>query len=119
MVVKRRKLFNLLLLYLLVVLIDNLHNKEQSNGRYRLSGLRTKRVKEGAGRQFIQDLLEGHPGRIRNITLLSKEAFLALVTEIRDAGVDDGDFISVKEKVLIFLCIAVYGQTNRVLYEQF
>lgn len=72
-----------------------------------------------SGFAWVQELLNGHPERIKNELGMRKHVFLALVQELQDSGLDDSKFITLKEQTAIFLYTCVTGLKSRHVAERF
>jgi hypothetical protein len=71
------------------------------------------------GQGWVDELLDGHPERIRTELGMHKDVFLALVSKLRDLGHTDSKYVSLEEQVAIFLYASVTGLTVRHLGERF
>ena len=71
------------------------------------------------GQGWVDELLGGHPERIRTELGMHKDIFLALVSKLRDLGHTDSKYVSLEEQVAIFLYASVTGLTVRHLGERF
>lgn len=71
------------------------------------------------GAAWVQELLEGHPGRIQTALGMRLHVFRELVTALRRSGVPPSKWISLEEQVAIFLHASVTGLSIRHLGEHF
>lgn len=71
------------------------------------------------GEAWVLELMTGHPGRIRCELGVSIEVFHALVTYLREIGIDRSRYVSIEEQLAIFLYMAVTGLTIRHVGERF
>ena len=62
-----------------------------------------------SGYAWVQELLHGHPKRIRMELGVHKEVFLALVEELQSMGHEDTKNVTLQEQLAIFLYISVTG----------
>ena len=87
--------------------------------------MRTYLVKEPyhtsilSGEGWVQELLEGHPKRIRHELGVSKDVFLALIGELREMGHSDSRYVTLEEQLAIFLYSCVTGLTVVHVGERF
>ena len=72
-----------------------------------------------SGYAWVQELLHGHPERIRTELGVHKEVFLALVEELRSMGHGDTRNVTLQEQLAIFLYISVTGLSVRHAGERF
>jgi hypothetical protein len=72
-----------------------------------------------SGYAWVQELLHGHPERIRTELGVHKEVFHALVEELRSMGHGDSKNVSLQEQLAIFLYMSVTGLTIRHTGERF
>ena len=70
------------------------------------------------GQGWVNELLDGHPNRIRTELGMKKDVFLALISKLREMGYADSKYILLEEQLAIFL-YAVTGLTVRHLGERF
>jgi hypothetical protein len=66
-----------------------------------------------SGYAWVQELLHGHPERIRTELGVHKEVFLALVEELRSMGHGDTRNVTLQEQLAIFLYMSVTGLSVR------
>lgn len=72
------------------------------------------------GREWVQELLEGHPQRIKDNLGIHKYVFRVLCSElVRKGGLRPTKHVDVAEHVALFLWAAVTNLTNRHLAEKF
>jgi hypothetical protein len=71
------------------------------------------------GKDWVDELLNGHPKRIRTCLGVDKHVFEALVTELQGMGHGDSRYISLQEQLAIFLYACVTGLPIRHLGERF
>ena len=71
------------------------------------------------GQDWVQELLNGHPERIRTELGVHKHVFIALIAELRAIGYVDSKFTTLEEQLAIFLYGSVTGLSVRHLGERF
>ena len=71
------------------------------------------------GEAWVQELLTGHPERIRNKLGVHKEVFDKLIRSLHDVGEGPSIYVSLKEKLAIFLYTCVMGLSLRHVGECF
>lgn len=72
-----------------------------------------------SGYAWVQELLNGHPERIRTELGVHKEVFHALIQELRLMGHGDTKYVTLEEQLAIFLYMSVTGLTIRHVGERF
>jgi hypothetical protein len=72
-----------------------------------------------SGYAWVQELLNGHPERIRTELGVHKEVFHALINELRSMGHADTKYVTLEEQLAIFLYTSVTGLTIRHVGERF
>jgi len=72
-----------------------------------------------SGYAWIQELLHGHPERIRMELGVRKEVFHALIRELRSMGHGDTRYVTLEEQLGIFLYMSVTGLSVRHVRERF
>ena len=72
-----------------------------------------------SGEAWVQELLTGHPGRIRNELGVYRQTFLALVQTLQDAGIRSSRHVTIEEQAAIFLYTAVTGLSSTHVGERF
>jgi hypothetical protein len=72
-----------------------------------------------SGHGWVQELLHGHPDRIRTELGMRKEVFIELVRELMNSGILDSRYVSAEEQVAIFLYSCVTGISIRHVGERF
>lgn len=72
-----------------------------------------------SGHGWVQELLNGHPDRIKTELGMRKHVFLALVAALRACGMQNSRHISLEEKLAIFLYMSVTGLRIRHVGERF
>ena len=72
-----------------------------------------------SGYAWLQELLHGHPERIRTELGVHKEVFHALIRELRSMGHDDTRYVTLEEQLAIFLYMSVTGLSICHTGEQF
>lgn len=72
-----------------------------------------------SGYAWVQELLHGHPERIRTELGVHKEVFLSLVEELRSMGHGDTRNVTLQEQLAIFLYMSVTGLSVRHTGERF
>jgi hypothetical protein len=71
------------------------------------------------GEGWIVELLNGHPKRIHTELGVRRYVFRRLVSALQDAGIGRSRYVSLEEKLAIFLYSSVTGLSIRHLGEQF
>lgn len=71
------------------------------------------------GEAWVQELLHGHPERMKTELGMRVPVFKALVAALRASGQGDGRRITIEEQVAIFLYAAVTGLSIRHIGERF
>src|ERR1700678_1185428 len=71
------------------------------------------------GQAWVLELLTGHPERIRCELGVHRHVFIALISELREMGLQNSGFVSLEEKLSIFLYCCVTGLTIRHVGERF
>ncbi|KAJ7055149.1 hypothetical protein C8F01DRAFT_934300, partial [Mycena amicta] len=56
-----------------------------------------------SGRAWVNELIEGHPERIRCELGMRVHVFLAFVAQLKAAGMSDSKHVSLEEQAAIFL----------------
>jgi uncharacterized phage protein gp47/JayE len=72
-----------------------------------------------SGEGWVQELLNGHPKRIRCELGVTKHVFEQLIQELRAMGYTRSKFVSLEEQLAIFLYTCVTGLTTRHAGERF
>lgn len=73
-----------------------------------------------SGRAWVEELLNGHPERIRTELGVCKDTFYGLRAELRAAGHSDSrNGVTLEEQLAIFLYTCVTGLTTRHVGERF
>lgn len=72
-----------------------------------------------SGQAWVQELLHGHPERIRTELGVHKHVFNALMLELVQMGHTDSKNITLEEQLAIFLYTCVTGLTVRHVGERF
>ena len=72
-----------------------------------------------SGEAWVNELIFGHPERIRTCLGMRVHVFLALVSELRLHGLKDSRYVTLKEKVAIFLYVCVTGLSVEHVGERF
>ena len=72
-----------------------------------------------SGYAWVQELLNGHPERIRTELGVHKEVFYALLEELQLMGHGDTKYVTLEEQLAIFLYMCVTGLTIRHVGERF
>ena len=62
-----------------------------------------------SGYAWVQELLHGHPERIRTELGVHKEVFHALIRELQSMGHGDTRYVTLEEQLAIFLYTSVTG----------
>jgi hypothetical protein len=68
---------------------------------------------------WVQELLHGHPERIRTELGMHKPAFRQMIFELHHMGHPDSKYVLLEEQLAIFLYMCVTGLTIRHAGEQF
>jgi hypothetical protein len=71
------------------------------------------------GHDWVQELLNGHPERIRSELGVHKQVFVALIAELHAMGQKDSKFVTLEEQLAIFLHGSVTGLSVTHLGERF
>jgi hypothetical protein len=71
------------------------------------------------GEGWVLELLNGHPGRIQTELGVRRYVFRHLVSALQDAGLHRSRYLSLEEKLAIFLYASVTGLSIRHLGERF
>jgi hypothetical protein len=71
------------------------------------------------GVQWVCELLEGHPERIRNELGVHKHVFAQLIEELQKAGYNSSRCVTLDEQLAIFLYTSVTGLSIRHVGERF
>lgn len=72
-----------------------------------------------SGYAWVQELLRGHPERIRTELGVHKEVFHALIRELQSMGHGDTKYVTLEEQLAIFLYTSVTGLSIRHVGERF
>lgn len=72
-----------------------------------------------SGYAWLQELLRGHPERIRTELGVHKEVFYALIRELQSMGHGDTKYVTLEEQLAIFLYTSVTGLSIRHVGERF
>ena len=72
-----------------------------------------------SGEAWVDELLAGHPERIRTELSMHRAAFLELVSTLQGLGHSNSKHITLKEQLAIFLYTCVTGLTLRHVGERF
>ena len=72
-----------------------------------------------SGADWVRELLDGHPERIRNELGVHKHVFHALVDELKLAGLKNSKYVFLEEQAAIFLYTCVTGLSLRHVGERF
>jgi len=73
-----------------------------------------------SGEAWVEELVHGHPDRIRNELGVRMHVFLLLVEELRaHSNLGDSKYITLREQVAIFLYMCVTGLSIRHVGERF
>lgn len=71
------------------------------------------------GQGWVEELLDGHPERIRCELGMHKETFLLLINELHQLGYSRSKYVSLEEQLAIFLYMCVTGLSIRHTGERF
>jgi hypothetical protein len=72
-----------------------------------------------SGEGWVQELLNGHPKRIRCELGVTKDVFLQLIHELQSMGITKSRYVSLEEQLGIFLYTSVTGLSVRHVGERF
>ena len=72
-----------------------------------------------SGYAWLQELLHGHPERIRTELGVHKEVFHALIQELQSMGHGGSKYVTLEEQLAIFLYTSVTGLSTRHVGERF
>ena len=72
-----------------------------------------------SGHAWVQELLNGHPGRIRCELGVSHQVFDLLLSNLRGMGYKDSRHVTLEEQLAIFLYTCVTGLSTRHVGERF
>ena len=72
-----------------------------------------------SGRAWVQELIHGHPERIRTELGVHAHVFKILVFELTQMGYSDSKNVTLEEQLAIFLYTSVTGLTTRHVGERF
>ena len=72
-----------------------------------------------SGHAWVQELLHGHPERIRTELGVHKEVFHCLIRELQSMGHSDTKYVTLEEQLAIFLYTSVTGLSVRHVGERF
>jgi hypothetical protein len=72
-----------------------------------------------SGEAWVQELLTGHPNRIRNEFGVYRQTFIILVQTLREIGIRSSRHVTIEEQVGIFLYTAVTGLSSTHVGERF
>jgi hypothetical protein len=72
-----------------------------------------------SGYAWVQELLHGHPERIRTELGVHKEVFHALIGKLQSMGHGDTKYVKLEEQLAIFLYTSVTGLSIRHVGERF
>ena len=71
------------------------------------------------GEGWVLELLNGHPKQIHAELGVHRHVFCCLVGALQDAGIKRSKYVSLEEKLVIFLYVSVTGLSVRHLGEWF
>src|SRR6266576_6128941 len=72
-----------------------------------------------SGLAWVDELMEGHPGRIKTALGVSLRIFKALLSTLRKIGFKDSKHVKLREQLAIFLYTCVTGLSIRHVGERF
>ena len=72
-----------------------------------------------SGEAWVNELIFGHPERIRTCLSMRVHVFLALVSELHLHGLKNSRYVTLKEKIAIFLYVCVIGLSVEHVGERF
>jgi len=72
-----------------------------------------------SGHAWVQELLNGHPGRIRCELGVSHQVFNLLLSDLRGMGYKDSRYVTLEEQLAVFLYTCVTGLSTRHVGERF
>ena len=64
-----------------------------------------------SGQGWVEELLEGHPGRIQCELGVSQDIFLELVAALKSFDHGDSKYVKIEEQLAIFLYMSITGLT--------
>jgi len=71
------------------------------------------------GRMYMQELLNGHPRRFKEITRMELPTFLAICQDLQEVELKETLNVSVEEQLTMFLSVVGHGWSNRDVQERF
>jgi hypothetical protein len=71
------------------------------------------------GADWVRELLDGHPERIRNELGVHKHVFYSLIAALEESGVTSSRHVFLEEQLAIFLYTCVTGLSLRHVSERF
>ena len=77
------------------------------------------RTSQLSSEAYVQELLNGHPRRFKEVLRMQKPTFLKLCDELRGAGLKRTLQISVEQQLAMFLQIVGHHHSNRNIQERF
>lgn len=72
-----------------------------------------------SGKAWVDELLVGHPDRIKSELGMRLHVFIALLAKLRSLGLTDSKNVTLEEQVAIFLYTCVTGLSIRHVGERF
>ena len=72
-----------------------------------------------SGQAWVEELLHGHPRRIRTELSVTKDIFRQLIFTLHHMGNRDSKYITLEEQLAIFLYTCVTGLTSEHVGERF
>jgi hypothetical protein len=72
-----------------------------------------------SGHSYVQELLNGHPRRFKEVAQMDHETFHSICGDLRKAGLEDTLGVTVEEAFLIFLFIVGDAMGNCITQEHF
>jgi hypothetical protein len=72
-----------------------------------------------SGEGWVQELINGHPERMKTELGMRPQVFSLLIKELYGAGMRRSKFLSLEEKLAIFLYMSVTGLSIRHVAERF
>ena len=71
------------------------------------------------GRMYMQELLNGHPCRFKEIMHMQLPTFLAICQDLQEVELKETLNVSVEEQLTMFLSVVSHGWSNRDVQERF
>jgi len=71
------------------------------------------------GRMYMQELLNGHPRRFKEIMCMELPTFLAICQDLQEVELKETLNVSVEEQLTMFLSVVSHGWSNQDVQERF